>query len=370
MPRTLAPSAILAPSASAMLSAIVLSLATVPACAAEPTIALELRGQWIEATPLWASDRQVLLLGRDGRLWDVGADEPSQFRQTSQSFQGYTAGEMRGQLQREFGSRFEVSGTGHYLVVHPAGQRDAWAQRFEDLYRSFVHYFSVRGFRPSEPRFPLVAVVLHNQGEFLSLADKSGARVGPGVLGYYDLETNRVLLYDQTGGRATGDDWQFNAETIIHEAAHQTAFNTGVHNRFAAPPRWVTEGLGTLFEAPGVYDSRHYTRLEDRLNRSRLEAFRRHAAGKGGENWLGDLVATDRFFQSNGDRAYALAWAVTFFLSESEPRKYSQYLAATAAQADFQPPSDEDRVRQFTQIFGSDFAMLEARVMRFIATLP
>jgi len=341
-----------------------------PLRSGEPTIAVELRGEWIEATPLWASSSRVMLLGRDGQLWDIGANEPSQFRLTSQSFQSYTAGEMRGQLQREFGAKYDVSGTGHYLVVHPAGQRDVWAQRFEDLYRSFVHYFSVRGFRPTEPRFPLVAVVFHHQGEFMSYAARTGARVGAGVAGYYDLETNRILLFDQTGGRATASDWEENAATIIHEAAHQTAFNTGVHNRFAGPPRWLAEGLGTMFEAPGVYDSRQNTRLVDRLNQQELSAFRRYTSGKGSENWLADLVASDRVFQANGNRAYGLAWGVTFFLSETDPRKYSQYLAATAAQADFESLSTKEQVQQFTDVFGSDFAMLEARILRFIATLP
>ena len=50
------------------------------------------------------------------------------------------------QLQREFGRAFDVSGTGQYLVVHPAGQRDRWADRFEQLYRSMIHYLTARRF--------------------------------------------------------------------------------------------------------------------------------------------------------------------------------------------------------------------------------
>ena len=34
---------------------------------------------------------------------------------------------FRGQLLREFGQGYDVSGVGHYLVVHPAGKRDQWA---------------------------------------------------------------------------------------------------------------------------------------------------------------------------------------------------------------------------------------------------
>ena len=61
-------------------------------------------------------------------------------------------------------------------------------------------------------------------------------------LGYYDPVTNRIYLYDVTAGQADPQKWHVNAETIIHEAAHQTAFNIGIHPRFATSPAWVVEG--------------------------------------------------------------------------------------------------------------------------------
>ena len=53
-------------------------------------------------------------------------------------------------------------------------------------------------------------------------------------------------------------DWTTNADTIIHEAAHQTAFNTGVHTRCGDSPRWLVEGLGTMFEARKVRAQRRH----------------------------------------------------------------------------------------------------------------
>src|SRR5436190_8860041 len=44
-------------------------------------------------------------------------------------------------------------------------------------------------------------------------------------------------------------------DTMIHEATHQVAFNTGLHSRIGENPRWVVEGLATVFEAPGVRNS-------------------------------------------------------------------------------------------------------------------
>ena len=92
---------------------------------------------------------------------------------------------MRRQLMDEFGRSFEVSGTGQFLVVHPSGQRDLWVQRFEQLYRAFIHYFTARGMKPQKPPFPLIAIVFQRQSDFLKYSAKSGAKIGPGVLGYY-----------------------------------------------------------------------------------------------------------------------------------------------------------------------------------------
>ena len=52
--------------------------------------------------------------------------------------------------------------------------RDQWAPRFEELYRSFVHYFSARGWRLTEPQFPLIAVVFPRQIDFARQASREG----------------------------------------------------------------------------------------------------------------------------------------------------------------------------------------------------
>ena len=207
---------------------------------------VKIKDRIVEGMPIQTSDEEIHLLARDGRIWQFSPNDASDYTKTSPSFQGYSYTELRGMLQREF-SNLEVSGTGHYLVVHPAGERDHWADRFEELYRSFVHYFSVRGFTVRKPQYPLIAIVVKKQSDMARYAAAEGVRVGPGLLGYYLNTSNRVILYDQ-GGKPNEKHWSENAATIIHEATHQTAFNTGLHDRLAVPPRWLVEGLGTLFE--------------------------------------------------------------------------------------------------------------------------
>jgi hypothetical protein len=335
------------------------------AAPSDEMIELTIKGQKVEGVPIRWSQQEVHLLGRDGRLWQFDPEGVSDFKKTSDHFRSYSPSEFRAVLLRELGSGYEVSGTGHYLIAHPRDQRDKWAERFEDLYRSFAHYFSVRGFEPSSPPFPLVGVVCGNRAEFARHAAAGGSAAPNGVQGYYDVDSNRITLYDM-GGKADSANWQKNAAVLIHEATHQTAFNTGVHSRYCPPPKWLAEGLAMLFEAPGVYDSRGNTRPGDRVNRDRLKAFQQGVAPHHRPEMLASIVASDDLFHLSPGAAYAEAWAFTFFLVETEPRKYVAYLKRTTAGRPFQEYTAAERTADFAAVFGADWRMLEAQFLRFM----
>jgi hypothetical protein len=350
------------------LTLFVISITPVDLPAAEPLIRLDLGGHTLEGTPLTWSDKKVFFLGRDGQLTEFSPTEPTNFAKLASPFQSYSQAEIRGQLLHEFGKGFEVSGVGHYLVVHPAGKRDQWAPRFEELFRSFVQYFSARGWQVAEPRFPLIAVVYPRQVDFLQHAQREGLPVNRDILGYYSPVTNRILMYDAAAS-GRGFDWTTNADTIIHEAAHQAAFNCGVHTRFGNPPRWVVEGLGTMFEARGVWQSRTYSNQADRINRGRLEAWRAYAKAKRPADAISQLVASDRRFDRDPAGAYAEAWALSFFVMETMPKQYNAYLTRTASRPAFSEYSNTERVKDFCDAFGSDMSLLDARLQRFMAGL-
>ncbi len=324
----------------------------------------------MEGTPVAWSAQEVLFLERNGVMQQFSAGLAREYHQTSVRFQPFTQSQMRGVLLREFGRNFECSGTGHYLVVHPAGQRDLWANRFENLYRSFSHYFVARGFNTSQPVFPLVAVALPTREAFAQYAQRQGGPTDPRVLGFYSPRSNRIVLYDVTRGRADDESWYVNAETIIHEATHQIAFNTGIHSRYANPPRWLAEGLAMMFEAPGVWDPRHFPNREDRINKARLGRFRKFLSAELNPGSLRLMIGNpDTFFRHAPGVAYAEAWAFTFFLSEQEPSRLMRFFAVTADREPLRKYGEQERVKEFTQIFGDNFAQLESRLVRFVSAL-
>ncbi|MEX2316292.1 MAG: DUF1570 domain-containing protein [Pirellulales bacterium] len=322
-------------------------------------------GRMLEGKPLSWSSEQIVLLNRDGQLFDFNPKTATETKKTSPRFFGFTSSEMKSALQQEFGKLFDVSATRHYLVVHPVGERDQWANRFEELYKRFTHYFRVRGFAIKEPPYPLVAIVYRNQDEYYRAAKASGTPLHPGTLGHYDRNSNRVFLFDSKG--ETGGDWSQNADTIIHEATHQTAYNTGIHMRFADRARWVTEGLATMFEARGFWDAHADQTQADRINRGRLAGFQDYVAKRRKPGALLQLISTDNLFRSDVDGAYAEAWALSFYLCETQPRLYAAYLQKTADRATFSGYTAAERMDDFQDIFGREMKMFEIKFLRYMA---
>ncbi|MBN1853826.1 MAG: DUF1570 domain-containing protein, partial [Pirellulales bacterium] len=230
-------------------------------------------GQMLEGQPLYWTETQMFLMGRNGTLYLFDPREAKEARKTSPEFYGYSIGEMKNELYRELNRDFTLTTTQHFVVAHPHNQGKEWAERFENLFRSFIQYFRIRDFQIGDPNYPLVAIVFRNQEDYFDYATSRGSHLQPGTLGHYELKTNRVLLFDQT---TDGGDWTENANTIIHEATHQMAFNTGIHKRFTETPTWIVEGLATMFEARGVWDPQSHQTQKDRINRARLSDFQNY----------------------------------------------------------------------------------------------
>ena len=340
------------------------ALSPAAAVAAEFMFRADVDGQTIEGKPLSWDATHMQLLARDGRLYEFNPKLAQNAAKTGPQFVGYSIPEMKRLLTGEFGKRFEVTTTQHYVVVH-AGGDSQWPGRFEDLYNRFGHYFRIRGFELQTPPYPLAAIVYRNQTEYLNAAAASGTPMHPNTLGHYDPSTNRVFLFD-SGAKEGSASWLENAETIIHEATHQMAYNTGVHRRFAVQPRWLVEGLATMFEAPGVWSERYDHTRADRVNRGRLLGFRDYVAKRRQPGSLARMLTTDDAFRSDPDGAYAEAWALSFYLCETQPRLYANYLARTAERPEFSEYSAAERMADFQNLFGNDLKLFEAKFLSYM----
>ncbi len=355
-------------------TAIVASLAAAGTVAAlEPELGmfrLTVSGTSIEGSPLAIGTDTVCFLSRDGKLWNLPRSATKAWQQIGDRFRPYAPSEFRAELLRELGDGYEVSGTTHYLIAHPRGQKDRWATRFEELYRNFVRYFRVRGFTPQTPPYPLVGIVCRNRDEFRRITQQSGQTVSENVLGYYDRLSNRILIYDIAATSEAMRVASTDDAVIYHEATHQMAFNTGLHERTGETPLWLAEGLATLFEAPGIYDASAHPSLIDRINRGRLAEFRSRLRKRHTEEVIRYTVSSDAIFRDHVELAYPESWALVFYLTEKHPREFARYLRVTASRPAFGKYRATDRLRDFLQCFGGDWEMLNARFLRFIDSLP
>ncbi len=390
-------------------------LSVVAASAEESSSPVEVRlGKTVTTGKLLARGKdRATLLDRAGGLHEIDL-RASTLKSLNGNFQSLSATELRNQLSREFGKTFEVGTTRHYLVVAPQGRASSYAAIFEDQYTTMQRYFKTRGFLLADLEFPLVAIILPGRQQFVDYAQADGAKAMVGMLGYYSPRTNRVALYESreksvalsaidpaTGMSGTALAAGFpqanldsatpvaNAiplkviavghqppffgsvqgdlkSTMIHEATHQIAYNIGLHSRLGETPRWVIEGLATVFEPDGVRDSSAGWTAKQRINRDRYLGFQNFAKNRRTPKSLRSFVETDSLYQTAVLDFYAQSWALSFFLVESRPRNYSAYLKRIAARDPFSEYPGSERLADFKDAFQTDFDLLDAQFLRYI----
>ena len=169
---------------------------------------------------------------------------------------------------------FDVVKTAHYMIFCNGSK--AYAQwcgaLFERLNMAFRNAWSRQGFELADPEFPLVAVVFADKPSYVRYAQKDLGDAADSVFGYYNMETNRMTMYDLTESGPSdassrsrrnvgaGRINQFLASpnaagavsTIVHEATHQIAFNSGLHQRLSDCPKWFSEGIAMYCETPDL----------------------------------------------------------------------------------------------------------------------
>lgn len=310
-----------------------------------------------------ADERDCWLLHRDGRLSSFQMDDVTDFSEVDPRFRPFSSIDLRDRLQTEFGRNFEVKTTSHYIVVARKGAAGRYATLFEQIYRQCHAYFGTRGFRMDEPEFPLVAVVFPDQSGFVKYCRSEGATPQSGLVGFYLTTSNRVALYDRA---ATGQSAESDVDdTVIHEATHQIAFNTGIHSRIGQNPQWVVEGLATLFEADGIRVRQVAADVSDRINPERLDWFHMYRRQRRPTGSLEAFVRDDVLFKRAPLDAYSQAWALTFYLVESRPVEFARYLKTIAARDPLTRYDADARLNDFRDAFGKDLSIIESGMLRF-----
>jgi len=324
------------------------------------------------------------LMDRQGRLVELDVTKLRSVKHLANRFRPDSPGDFRSQLKREFGKRYEVAGTTHYLVCGPKGHADNYAQLFERIYREMEQFYRVRGLHIQAPDVPLVAIVFAARKEFADYCLRDNVTPSAGLKGYYSLVSNRVALFVDSASFAAAGENDIRTEaivalsgiagqttnTIIHETIHQVSYNVGIHSRLGKSPLWVVEGLATVLEPSAIRSRRRSQSSAQRVNSERFNWFQhQYRPGRPGGH-LSQLIASDDAFRRQTLNAYSEAWAFTFFLLENPVpcRNFATYLQRLARRDPSSTYSARNRLADFQAEFG-DISRLEVQFLRFMDRL-
>ncbi len=307
-----------------------------------------------------------LLLKSSGSMIELDIANVRSHRIMEEEFVPQSLTSARSLLQAEMGNNFETATVGPYVLAAPRGNVDRWRERFRVLLAGYSRYFETRGWQLRAPDFPLCVLILPSKADFDRYCQQQLGKSMPNLMGYYFPKTNRCVLFEVGGGTAS-TDWSETERTIVHEAVHQLAYNTGIHERLADNPQWVVEGLATMFEEPAVFDSRSASRtVAGRVNHTQLGGLRRVLADTATlESQLTALVTSNDMFKRDPERAYALSWGLTFYLAERMSSQYGNYTQRMARLGKLRSYGAADRARDFSRAFEGDLSMIATQMQRF-----
>ncbi len=339
---------------------------------------IELRsaGQTWQGVAVGRGQNQMLMLTRDGQLRRLGLDSGYQIQDLGRTFESATHRELEAGLRKEFGPRFKVFRTPHYVVCHNTS--DAFAQEtgelVEQLCKAFTAYFGGRGMGLDRPQFPMVLLVFNSEAEFHEYRNKSKESSSlTQIAGYYSISTNRVAFFNAAGKDSAkyGNAQWHNMSTVIHEATHQIAFNSGCHPRLAENPRWIIEGLATYFETPELQGKKIAWSEVGKVNGPRLDRFVAYRKKGRKPDSIKRLIATDDRFRGDdiaGD-AYSESWAMTHFLVNKRMPQFLKYLKLLGAKQPFESDTPEQRLEDFQTAFGRNMQLLDNSFLSYVDDL-
>ncbi|MDX1944165.1 MAG: DUF1570 domain-containing protein [Pirellulaceae bacterium] len=333
-----------------------------------------------------AEDGGVMLLARDGVLWPVPKEELLGRRKDELPFAPLSRDELSAALLAELPAGFKVHHTKNYLLCYNTSSVYAqWVGGlYERLFAGFYNFWSRKGIELSPPKFPLVAIVFDSREAYAAFSRHELGDAGQSIIGYYSLRSNRMIMYDLTGFeelKIVGDRGSTTARinailsqpaaertvaTIVHEATHQLAFNSGLQARFADIPFWVSEGLAIYFESPDLGSTKGWRRI-GAVNTVNLLNFRKGLPTRRADAFA-TLLADDKQFRdpTTAADAYAQAWALNYFLLQTRSAEYSKYLQFIAGHKPLVTVEPAERIKHFQAHFGDDLARLEAEFLRFM----
>lgn len=295
-----------------------------------------------------------------------------------------SAGSEKARLPVRPADAGECLSSDHFLLFHnpweTEGEKIAYI--LELTCRHFFVVFGERGFELQRPASRLEWVIFTDKDAFRRYALATEGWDLSWLSGYYSSGTNRVAIMPPVKmsqwaitalGRPEGErareiiacppDAETSLAQLVHETAHQLAFNTGLQKRKVMYPLWASEGLAMDFEHSLLMEYCPSSVYIHKRARQLVRLYRQNELMP-----LDKLVAlTHLRHDGTAIDIYAQVWGFYAFLRE----RYADALVAyydELRQCEAGWRSQETRRREFVRAFGSA-ASLKGEWGRFLAEL-
>lgn len=329
-----------------------------------PILAVRLPDHTALGVPIGLFPDQMFLMRNDGAIQQIKYSDIVEQTVLNARFHAIDRSELAKQLRAEFGRNYSVKSELPYLIVARPEHIENWCKRFRSFHHSFSHYCSAHGLKTREIEFPLVAVVFGSRIEFQRYSRSGPLQVPESVVGYYMPDTNRILLYE-----SAGESTKATEKIICHEATHQLAFNTGLHQRRASTPLWLAEGFASMFEAPMLLgtQSRDGTSLWPESRQHTWQLLAKHPELI--HRLVSGLIQNDSAFEFDAQNAYTVAWAMSTYLSRRSPQQFGSYLTRVSQLPPFESYQADQRAADFQSAFGADNRLLSKKIIKYLESL-
>ncbi|HMO13094.1 MAG TPA: DUF1570 domain-containing protein [Pirellulaceae bacterium] len=292
---------------------------------------------------------------------------------TDQKFKPLTPLQLGNVIRTGDLARFNVKASKNYVFIYNTSEGffEVTKQILESMLAGMRRKLRDDGFDIHEPEVPFAVIMFANREQFQAYSRQltGNESIPDGILAYYNMVTNHIVLYEPASSLNTSIDVVRGRalSTIAHEGAHQILHNIGIQQRLSMWPMWISEGLAEYY-APTSFGKKFRWKGAGVINDLRMFELEhylqsRELLGLDGSTIL-DSVGAARL-DSTG---YATAWSIVHYLAEKQPENLNRYIRYLSQLGPFYGMAShgsvvEENLEHFRQFFGEDLIETEANLI-------
>lgn len=295
--------------------------------------------------------------------------------ETERKFEPIDKDALAGQLLASEFMGFKSNQTRRYLYLYNTSEEFALATSriMETMFPGVMAYAKAQKIEVAEPDVPLVVVMFRTEDEF-----QRYQRMPQGVVAYYNILDNRVVMYEQSRLRNVKPELaiQQSISTIAHEGAHQILHNIGVQKRLSRWPMWLSEGLAEFF-APTTFGRRLKWKGAGQVNDMRMFELELYLKSRDSDQPDGQMIEQTVKAARLTSTGYASAWSLTHYLAKGKRAAFNEYVREVSQLGPLQmagemvePGIVPANLELFHKHFGEDMADLNKRLVLHLKKLP